>query len=200
MLPASGNVGLSAFLFFGRISSRSTKQAPSSSGREQGAGSWAGQFPLAVFVHAFIYFWGQIPATDMRHVCGTSMRLCCQREGREGHTSTGEFNFNLGPKHLRCACQAFSPFSILHSPFAIFHLHLFLRCMRKSFAICTRQTPRQGKTMGKKPRAFEYAICNLQFDLTRPKTVEQRSAAQLSSAQLSSAQSTTTGDSATSPS
>lgn len=150
-------MGLSAFLFFGRISSRSTKQAPSSSGREQGAG----QFPLAVFVHAFIYFWGQIPATDMRHVCGTSMRLCCPGRGRGGHTSTGEFNFNLGPKHLRCACQAFSPFSILHSPFSIC-IYFCAACANLLLFVQGRHRDRE-KRWGKS-RAhlnMQFAICNL---------------------------------------
>lgn len=39
----------------------------------QGAG---GGGRRAEFVHAFIYFWGQIPVPDMRHVCSSSMRLC----------------------------------------------------------------------------------------------------------------------------
>lgn len=43
----------------------------------QGAGrSGAGRGRRAEFVHAFIYFWGQIPVPDMRHVCSSSMRLC----------------------------------------------------------------------------------------------------------------------------
>lgn len=68
--------------------------------------------------------------------------------GGEGRgTSAGEFNFNLGAKHLRCACQAFS--ICIYFCAACANLLLFVQGRRDS------------RSDGQKPRAFEYAICNL---------------------------------------